>query len=371
MKIAIDARGINLYKGTGIGTYTQNVLKNILDMNTSSFYNIYWYGENYKLYEQENTKIIMTSKKHRKFFEYNYFPNNLNKDSVDIYHIPQNGMGMNLNIPCKKVCTIHDLIPYTLPETVGKGYLKNFLKTMPEIVELSDGIITVSEYSKKDILKFFPQLSPDNIFVTPLAADSIFTPLNKDECMLKVKNKYSITKPFILYIGGFSARKNVETLINAFKNSLSELNEEHELVIVGSLKDEGEILYKKVIDMHLTNIKFIGFVEDNMLPILYNSCRAFIYPSLYEGFGLPPLEAMSCGTPVITSNTTSIPEVVQDAGILINPHNEEELTRALINLLNNRELREVLRNKGLKRSKEFSWKATAEKTYCAYEKISN
>lgn len=371
MKIAIDARGINLYKGTGIGTYTQNVLKNILDMNTSSFYNIYWCGENYKTYQQENTKIIMSSKKHRRFFEYNYFPINISMDSVDIYHIPQNGMGMNLNIPCKKVCTIHDLIPYTLPETVGKGYLKNFLKTMPEIVELSDGIITVSEYSKKDILKFFPHLSPDKIFVTPLAADTIFRPLDKEDCMLKIKNKYSITKPFILYIGGFSARKNVETLINAFKNSISELKEEHELIVVGSLKDEGKMLYKKAMDMNINNIKFIGFVEDSMLPLLYNSCRAFIYPSLYEGFGLPPLEAMSCGTPVITSNTTSIPEVVHDAGMLVNPNNEEEITRAIITLLNNRELREVLSDKGLKRSKEFSWKTTAEKTYCAYKKISN
>lgn len=371
MKIAIDARGINLYKGTGIGTYTQNVLRNILDMNTSSFFNIYWCGEDYKSYEQENTKIILTSKKHRRFFEYNYFPVNINMDSMDIYHIPQNGIGMNPNISCKKVCTIHDLIPYTLPETVGNGYLKNFLKAMPEIVEVSDGIITVSEYSKKDILKFFPYLCPDKIFVTPLAADQIFKPLSKEHCLLKVKEKYSISKPFILYIGGFSPRKNVEKLINAFSNSTSQLKEEHELIIVGSLKDEGERLYKKVEEMQIPNIKFIGFVEDSMLPVLYNACRAFIYPSLYEGFGLPPLEAMSCGTPVITSNSTSIPEVVQDAGILINPHSEQEITKAIITLLNTKELRDELISRGLKRSKEFSWKVTAEKTYEAYEKISN
>lgn len=369
MRVAIDARGINWYTGTGIGTYTDKVLRYLLKMDSENYYHIYWSGENYEYFQQSNTKLIMASKKHHRFFEQNYFSQNLFEENIDIYHVPQNGIGLNESIECKKVATIHDLIPYIMPETVGPGYLLKFLKEVPKVIEMCDGLITVSEYSKQDILKFFP-IDKEKIYVTPLAADDIYRPLDKDECSELLKKHYNIKKPFILYIGGFSSRKNVKALISAFSKVYKNLNKDFSLVIVGAARDQRKYLKDFSLSLELEEkIIFTGFVPEQHLPVLYNGSHAFVYPSLYEGFGLPPLEAMNCGTPVITSNLTSIPEVVGDAGILINPHNENELPEALLRLLNSEELQSKYSKKGLERAKNFSWKNTAKNTLTAYKNI--
>lgn len=369
MKIAIDARGINWYKGTGIGTYTDKILRYMIKTHRENFYQIYWSGGNYDEFKNDNTKILMASKRHHKFFEQLYFPCNLTNDSIDIYHIPQNGIGISEKIPCKTVATIHDLIPYILPETVGKGYLGKFLQEMPRIVDLSSGIITVSECSKRDILKFFP-IDENKVFVTPLAADDKYKPLDKEKCRTIIKENYNIDKPFILYIGGFSPRKNVKSLILAFSKIYMNLEEEYNLVIVGANKDDRDLLKDLSIDLAVeSRIKFTGFVPEDLLPVLYNACDVFVYPSLYEGFGLPPLEAMSCGIPVITSNISSIPEVVGDGGILIDPFNIDSLISSLEDLLNSESARSSLSIKALQRASNFSWKKTSEKTVEAYKSI--
>ncbi|MFD3158296.1 glycosyltransferase family 4 protein [Haloimpatiens sp. FM7330] len=371
MKIAIDARGATWYSGTGIGTYTENLIKELIHIDNKNYYHIYWSGRNYNILEKENTKILMTSKKHKRFFQCNYFPSNIEKEQIDLYHVPQNGIGLAENITCKKVATIHDLIPYIMPETVGKSYLIKFLKQMPYIIENCDGLLTVSEYSKKDILKFFP-IDPNKIFVTPLAANKRYKPLDKERCKFVIRKHYNINKPFILYLGGFSNRKNVKSLIEAFSKIYNKLNEEYLLVILGSYRSEGKPLLKLCDKLNInSNVCFTGFVPDKFLPVFYNACDVFVYPSLYEGFGLPPLEAMSCGTPVITSNTTSIPEVVGDSSVLINPLNITELSNAMTNVLCNDNLKKELRIKGLKRCKLFSWKKTAQNTLNAYKKIVN
>ncbi|MCM8709663.1 glycosyltransferase family 4 protein [Clostridium sp. SYSU_GA19001] len=371
MKIAIDARGVNWYRGTGIGTYTDKVLRYLLRMDSKNYYHIYWSGENYEEFQFSNTNIIMASKKHHRFFEQNYFPADLKDNNIDIYHIPQNGIGMCENIECKKIATMHDLIPYIMPETVGRGYLLKFLKDVPKVIELSDALITVSEWSKQDILKYFP-IDKNKIFVTPLAADDIYKPLDKEKCKYFLSKQYNINKSFILYIGGFSPRKNVKSLITAFAKVYKDLGKDYNLVIVGATRDQGQYLSEFSSNLEFSSkIIFTGFAPENHLPILYNACDAFVYPSLYEGFGLPPLEAMNCGTPVITSNLTSIPEVVGDAGILINPYNEYELMEALKKLLNNEKLQNEYREKGLIRAQDFSWNKTAEKTLEVYKKIYN
>ena len=138
MRIAIDARGINWYKGTGIGTYTENVLKQLLNIDKENYYHIYWSGDYYDSYNGENSRIIMTSKKHRRFFQQNYFPGNIQKEKIDLYHVPQNGIGLCECVHCRKIITIHDLIPYIMPETVGPGYLLNFLKDVSNRQFLKD-----------------------------------------------------------------------------------------------------------------------------------------------------------------------------------------------------------------------------------------
>jgi glycosyltransferase involved in cell wall biosynthesis len=369
MRIAIDARGINWYRGTGIGTYTDNVLKNLLRMDKENYYHIYWSGNNYEEFQQNNSQVLMASKKHHRFFEQNFFPENSKGNNIDIYHVPQNGIGLCENIQCKKIATIHDLIPYIMPETVGRGYLLKFLKDVPKVIDLSDALITVSEWSKQDILKFFP-IDKNKIFVTPLAADAKYKPLDKKYCKNFLSKAYNINGPFILYIGGFSPRKNVKALITAFSKIYKQLGADYKLVIVGATRDQGQYLSEFSTNLELASkIIFTGFAPEEHLPILYNGCDAFVYPSLYEGFGLPPLEAMNCGTPVITSNLTSIPEVVGDAGILIDPYNEEELKNSIMRLLNDEKLREEYSIKGLIRAKNFSWENTAKKTLEVYKKV--
>lgn len=369
MKIGIDARGITWYHGTGIGTYTENILKNLFEIDKTNKYHIYWSGNNYNSFENKNSKIIMTSKRHQRFFQQHYFPENLINEEIDLYHVPQNGIGITAQIHCPKVVTIHDLIPYIMPETVGRGYLNKFLKEMPFIINNSQGILTVSEYSKKDILKFFP-IDESKIFVTHLAANKDFKPMDKEKCKEIIKNKFNINNPFILYLGGFSDRKNVHSLIEAFSKVYNQLNKDYRLVILGSYRDSSQKLIKLVEKFKMASkIIFAGFVDQVDLPVFYNAADAFVYPSLYEGFGLPPLEAMNCGTPVITSNTTSIPEVVGDAGLLINPYDISSLTDSIGKLINNESLRNELSKKGLERSKEFTWRKTAKKTLQAYTKI--
>jgi glycosyltransferase involved in cell wall biosynthesis len=371
MRIAIDARGINFYSGTGIGTYTENVLKNLVNIDNLNNYHIFWSGSNYENIKKENCKIVMTSRKHQRFFEDHYFPENLSKEQIDIYHMPQNGIGFSPEIACKKIITIHDLIPYVMPETVGKGYLLKFLKEMPIIIEGSSGIITVSEFSKRDILKFFP-IDEKKIYVTPLAADKKYTPLDKIFCRNFLKTQYNLEDPFVLYLGGFSERKNVASTLIAFSKIYIDLDKKYNLVIVGGYKDSSQRLLKLTDELNISShVIFTGFVPEEHLPIFYNCCDTFIYPSFYEGFGLPPLEAMNCGAPVIASNLTSIPEVVGDGGILINPYDISEISLAMGNVLSNEKLKSELSYKGLKRAKEFSWQNTALKTLKVYESVNS
>lgn len=369
MNIAFDARGVNLYKGTGIGTYTENILKNLADIDIDNVYTLYWAGENESIVKNRNFRYVYVSKRHKRFFEQYYFPHHLKKSGADIYHVPQNGIGINSRIDCIKVVTVHDLIPYLMPETVGAGYLAKFISEMPGIIDTADGIITVSEWSKKDIIRFFPE-SEGKIYVTPLAADKKYCPLDKNLCRKQIEDKYGVKNDFILYIGGFSRRKNVASLIEAFAGIQNSLTKDYSLVIAGTNKDDfaklAELCEKNNIR---SKVIFTGFLPEEDLPVFYNACEVFVYPSIYEGFGLPPLEAMSCGAPVITSNTTSIPEVVGDAGILIDPKSLEEIKGSLVTILNNEDMKKYYCTKGLLRASNFSWKNTAYRTLEAYNKL--
>ena len=370
MKVCIDSRSINLHEGTGIGTYTKNLISEMINIDECNLFTLIWTGKIDKSFLKNNTELILCSGKHGSFFEKKYIPHLIENNNLELYHIPQNGIGYPFDYNINTVVTIHDLIPYIMPETVGSGYLKRFLKDIPKIIENSKGILTVSEYSKKDILKFFKGYPEDKIFVTPLSAHNEFTPMDKIKCKELIQNKFNFKDPYILYIGGFSARKNVKGLINAFFKIKSNLSKKYKLVLGGSLKDEGINLKNYCDTLNLSeDVIFTGFLENSDLPILYNGAEIFVYPSYYEGFGLPPLEAMKCNTPVITSNTTSIPEVTKDSAILIDPLIEDDLSQSMFNLLENHDLRNNLIKKGYKRSLQFSWRQTAMKTLNAYEKI--
>jgi glycosyltransferase involved in cell wall biosynthesis len=269
----------------------------------------------------------------------------------------------------KKVITVYDITPILYPEThkISRIFMHKYF--FSPILKSSDKIISISENTKRDIIKHF-KIPEDKIKVIPLAANENFRKLDENETS-KIKSKYNINFPFILYVGTLEPRKNIPNLLNAFYK-IKKQGIAHKLVIAGGKGWKYKEIFETIEKLNLQNdVIFTGYVPDEDLPGLYNAADLFVYPSLYEGFGLPPLEAMQCGTPVITSNTSSLPEVVGDAGIMVNPHDIGELANKMYEVLTNKDLRKELSKKGIERAKLFSWKKCAEETLKVYESLQN
>jgi glycosyltransferase involved in cell wall biosynthesis len=265
-------------------------------------------------------------------------------------------------IKCPTIMTIHDLNHLKFPEyyTRFHRYYYNYI-VKPSALKAKK-ILTVSEFSKKEIVNWL-NCESEKVVVTYNGIDENFKVINDNDKLRNIRTKYDLPEKFILYIGNLKPHKNIANLIKAIKK----INQKIILVINGK---SNESLNKIIMENHVENkIKFIGYVNDDDLPALYNLAELFIYPSLYEGFGLPPLEAMACGCPVITSNTSSLPEVVGDAGIMVNPYHVEEIARAIDLVLSNENLRREMIEKGLKQAQKFSWRKTAEETLKVYEEV--
>ena len=369
MEIGIDARAARWYRGTGIGTYTYQLIYNLNLIDNKNSYLLFWPDENYSdIHPGDNFNFKLISDDDRKdnFWEEVHIPNILTDTKIQVYHVPQNGIGLPDEKICPYVVTIHDVIPYKLPETVGPNYLKIFLEQMPDIIKKADGIITVSEFSKNDIAKTL-NIPLNKIFVTPLAAESIYYPMDRVKAKQLLSRKYKIDFDYILYLGGFSPRKNIKGLIESYYKIYKKLITPCKLLIVGkpgkSYDDYKQLVNKLGLDDYVV---FTGYIPVNDLPLFYNGAQLFLYPSLYEGFGLPPLEAMACATPTVTSNVTSMPEIVDGCAMTINPYDIDELAEAMHIILEDKKLWDHYSHIGFKRSMEFSWKTTAWKTLGVY-----
>jgi glycosyltransferase involved in cell wall biosynthesis len=372
MHICIDTRGAKLYAGTGIGTYTARLMENIMDIDVKNNYSFFWPNDGYDfLLGRSNINLTLFGEKNKRFWDEIFLPAQLKKNCCDIFHLPQNGLGLPKSKYCSYVATVHDLIPFVMPDTCGKSYVDKFMEEMPHILEECDKVITVSNYSKQDIIKYF-SLPEDKIKVAYLAADSRFRLIDKEKAWEFLRREYSYSNDFILYLGGFSPRKNVDGLLESYRKLYKELPGYYDLVLLGASKDNHYELKKKVEDMGLRDrVVFVGYVPYEHLPYFYNCASLFVYPSLYEGFGLPPLEAMTCGTPTITTNVTSIPEVVGDGALLVDPYDTEELTDKIYKTISDAEFREALSAKALRRAYTFSWKKTVIETIKVYEEVYN
>lgn len=373
MKIGIDGRAAKWYRGTGIGTYTYQLINSINTIDKENKYLLFTpEGSCSDIIFNDNFDVkSITENNKDNFWDEVNIPNILQNSDIELYHVPQNGVGLPQDKPCSMVITLHDIIPYRMPETVGPNYLKIFLKQVPDIIPRCDGIITVSEYSKQDIIKEFG-FPEDKIFVTYLAPEDIYKPLNKEFSKKLVKDYYGIDGDFILYIGGFSPRKNILGLIEAFSKYINKKGKNISLVIAGKKGISYSIYKNRAEELHIEDqVIFPGFISMEHLPYLYNASELFVYPSFYEGFGLPPIEAMACGVPVIASNTTSIPEILGHSAELIDPSNVDEIFEAIVRVQEDTKLKENLILKGLVKAVEFSWKDTAKKTLLAYNKILN
>jgi glycosyltransferase involved in cell wall biosynthesis len=371
MKIAIDGRAANWYRGTGIGTYTYQLINNLNQIDFLNNYLIFLPEEfHFEKDFRSNFKTgVAKQNESFNFWEEIRVPNVLNENDIDLYHIPQNGVGLSSNINCKRVITLHDIIPLRMPETCSERYLKIFNEDMPGIIEKCDGIITVSNFSKEDIYKEF-NFPKEKIFVTHLAAEDIYKPLNKKECKSYLSKKYGIEGDFLLYVGGFSPRKNIIGLMEAYELLIHKYNKDLSLVITGK-KGISYDLYKDTAQKLgiSSRVLFTDFIPLEDMPIFYNGAKIFVYPSYYEGFGLPPLEAMACGTPVVASTETSIPEICGDSALLSNPSSTEDICLKILSILDDNDLLKSLITRGLIHSASFNWKKTAYDTLDAYKSL--
>lgn len=288
---------------------------------------------------------------------------------IDIFHSP------DFVLPpvwrAHTVLTVHDLSFLTTPETFDPALRDYLSRSVPRAVGHADHILADSQSTKKDLVTHL-NADPGRIAVAYPGVDPRFRPL-EEPAITAIRNRYRLTQPFILSVGTLQPRKNYSTLIEAYshlhRNAAGRIVPPL-LVIAGNKGWLYQEIFQTVERLGLDDqVRFLGFVPDEDLPALYNAAEVFALPSLYEGFGLPVLEALACGTPVVTSNVSSLPEVAGDAALLVSPHDVEGLTQALYRALTDPELRTRLRERGLTQARKFTWQQTAETVLGIYRQL--
>ncbi len=380
MKIGIDVSPLLSKSRAGVGWYAYNLIKNIEKIDRENVYILFSsslsrYKKKYEIKKNFKSENFYVSIRPFPFLVWNYvvakiLPFEFLYGNLDLIHTLHVLTPIPLELNIKQVITIHDLTPLINLNwfPVESIILKIIIS---KAVVKADRIIAVSNNTKKDLLNYF-KINPEKITVIyPGLHHENCIPIYDEEKIKNLKEKYGIDGRYMLFVGTIEPRKNISKLIDALiivKEKFPELK----LVLCGKIGWKAEIFYKKMKDLPekiKKDIILTGYVPVSDLPYLYNGCEVFVYPSLYEGFGSPVLEAMSCGVPVVTSNISSLPEVVGDAGILVNPENKEEIAEAILSILTDQNLKKTLSKKGIERAKLFSWENTAKKTLELYKKV--
>jgi glycosyltransferase involved in cell wall biosynthesis len=299
----------------------------------------------------------------------------LKQNRCDLVHIPHM-LGAPLYTPCPYVVTVHDLLAYLAWANNGSHWRQMMTGYFSRrAMRKAACILAVSNFTKTEIARYF-NVSGDRIEVVYNAIDERFRLGHATDADRQfIAERYQVTYPFLLYAGNIRPHKNIPRMIEAFSALKTELAKEGrfpdlKLIIIGDELSKHPDLRRTVVRGGVQNdVRFMGFVPIEVLRIFYDLAKVFVFPSLYEGFGLPPLEAMAHGTPVLTSNTSSIPEVVGNAAVIVNPENVFEIMRALERVLLDQPLREKMRLRGYEQVKKFSWKDSAAALLAAYEQI--
>jgi glycosyltransferase involved in cell wall biosynthesis len=271
-------------------------------------------------------------------------------------------------LPCPCVVSVHDISFRRYPMFFSPRDRLLFATLLPLTLRRAQAVLTLSDHAKAELLDAYPGLV-DRVHVTPLAPSPMFQPIDDSSLLDTIRQRYGLKHDFVMAVGNVQPRKNLIRLIRAFALIRDSLNG-CQLAIVGKAQWRASKAFDMVQSLGLKeDVRFTGYVSTEDLLALYNAARVLVYPSLYEGFGLPVLEAMACGTPVICSDATSLPEVAGDAALLIDPHREDELARAIQGVVLDASLAESLSTRGLRRAREFSWKRTADETVGIYRKV--
>lgn len=304
------------------------------------------------------------------WFEQVGFPRACRRLGVDLAHVPYWGSPLFTSVPT--AVTIHDLIPLLLPAYRGNPLVRLYTRLVACSSRRADAVITDSEASQRDIVRHL-RIPRERVHPVLLAADERFCPIKDPAALVAVRESYALPERFFLYLGGFDWRKNVPTILRAFAElgGQQTAGEPVWLVVAGRLPTRDSTFFPdpRQIARELgveERVVFIGGVPEEDKSALYSAALAFVFPSWYEGFGLPPLEAMACGTPVIASNRASLPEVVGDGGVLVTPDDVVGLAKAMMRLAFDGALRAELGQRSLAQAARFSWARTARQTIEVY-----
>ena len=374
MKIGIITNFIDEQAG-GIATYSYNLIKNLNKIDKKNkYFLIHHTIKNLEIYSR-NKEIIFPLKNipfkwtSWRFFRLPLFLRKNNAFSLDIIHDTFEIGPLSVNLPTKKIITVYDLSAYLFPQYHNfLNYLLHkllFKKTLLNV----DCVLTISKNSKNDLIRHF-SISPNKIKVTYLGVNEKFRVYKNKIKLDNVRVTYNLPKKFILYIGTLEPRKNIPNLLKAYAKLCGRIK--IPLIIVGKIGWKYKEIFKTIENCDLKDkIILLGYIREEDLPAMYNLATVFVYPSFYEGFGLPVLEAMACGCPVVTSNISSLPEVAGKAAIMINPYNVNALAKAISKVLTDENLRKSMIKKGLKQVQKFSWNRCAKQTLGVYNKIYN
>lgn len=363
MKIAIDIRTAGGEK-TGKGWYTFHLVQELLKLDNENQYLLYS-SSGIPGFDHFKNATMRIAEGKNLLWHYNV-ARDIQKENVDVFFAPSSFIiPAILPKSIKTIVTVHDLVAFLFPNNHNKKATlieKIFLK---RAVKKASRILTVSENTKHDLLKKFA-LSEDKIAVVPCSAGDEFMPLEKST-LTNFQQQTNLPKDFFLAVGTLEPRKNYVNLIKAFA-LLADKFPQYHLVIVGGKGWQYDTIYEEIRRNYLTKkVHLLGYISNSSLVKLYNSASALVFPSLYEGFGIPPLEAMKSGCPVIASNTSSIPEVVGDSAILVDPKSHLDIAGALIHFASHPNLAASLREKGLDQAGKFSWENSAKLLKMALE----
>ena len=346
----------------GFNRYTYSLAKALLDIEDVEIW-LFSMAPVHETFLRDLAVRVVTEPRFKAtWWEQVELPRTIKKLKLDVFHAPAT-MGLPLRRVCPYVLTIHDVMSRAVPDVVGRDSKKaRMLQAVSRYA--ASRIITVSEHSKRDICRYLG-VAAERVEVIPEAADASFHVVEDRTIVDTAIRRYGLDAPYLLYVGGFDRRKNVDALIRAYAQTTG--RHKAPLVLVGASDEQSARLHATAESNGIGNrVRSIGYVPDHDLALIYNGASAFIYPSLYEGFGLPVIEAMACGAPVLTSNRASLPEVVGDAALMFDPTRIDDIAAAIDRLFTDGDEMSRLRSRGLDVAGRLTWRKTAERTLAVY-----